>query len=119
MATNPQIIVSKNGVPAKNLQELIAWLKANPGTATMATIGPGSPAHISAVLFENLTGVRFRFVPYRGGAPGMHDLLAGQIDLIIPQPSLALPQLRAGLIRAYAVTSDKRAAVGARGAERR
>ena len=108
VATNPQIIVSKNGVPAKNLRELIAWLKANPGTATMATIGPGSPAHISAVLFENLTGVRFRFVPYRGGAPGMHDLLAGQIDLMIPQPSLALPQLRAGLIRAYAVTSDKR-----------
>jgi len=108
VATNPQMIVSKNGVPAKNLQELIAWLKANPGAATMATIGPGSPAHISAVLFENLTGVRFRFVPYRGGAPGMHDLLAGQIDLMIPQPSLALPQLRAGLIRAYAVTSDKR-----------
>jgi tripartite-type tricarboxylate transporter receptor subunit TctC len=108
VATNPQLIVSKNAVPAKNLRELIAWLKANPDTATMATIGPGSPAHIAGVLFQKITGTRFQFVPYRGGAPGMQDLLAGQIDLMIPQPSLALPQLKAGKIRAYAVTSSER-----------
>lgn len=110
VATNPQIIVSKNNVPAKDLHSLVAWLKSNPGKATMATIGPGSPAHIAGVLFEKITGTDFRFVPYRGGAPGMQDLLAGQIDLMIPQPSIALPQIRAGKIRAYAVTAKTRLA---------
>jgi tripartite-type tricarboxylate transporter receptor subunit TctC len=106
VATNPQLIVSKNAVPAKNMRELIAWLKANPDTATMATIGPGSPAHIAGILFQEITGTRFQFVPYRGGAPGMQDLLGGHIDLMIPQPSLALQHIQAGLIRAYAVTSS-------------
>jgi tripartite-type tricarboxylate transporter receptor subunit TctC len=110
VATNPQFIVSKNAVPARDLRELIAWLKASPDTATMATIGPGSPAHIAGVLFQNITGTRFQFVPYRGGAPGMQDLLAGQIDLMIPQPSIALPQIQSGKIRAYAVTARARLA---------
>jgi len=110
VATNPQIIVSKNDLPAKDLRELIAWLKANPDMATMATIGPGSPAHIAGILFQKITGTSFRFVPYRGGAPGMLDLLGGQIDLMIPQPSIALPQIRAGKIRAYAVTAKMRLA---------
>jgi tripartite-type tricarboxylate transporter receptor subunit TctC len=110
VATNPQFIVSKNDVPARDLRELIAWLKANPDTATMATIGPGSPAHIAGVLFQNITGTRFQFVPYRGGAPGMQDLLAGQIDLMIPQPAIALPQIQSGKIRAYAVTARTRLA---------
>jgi tripartite-type tricarboxylate transporter receptor subunit TctC len=105
VATNPQFIVSKNDVPAQNLRELIVWLKSNPGKATMATIGPGSPAHIAGILFQQTADTRFQFVPYRGGAPGMQDLLAGQIDLMIVQPSLALPHIRAGKIRAYAVTS--------------
>lgn len=105
VATNPQIIVSRTGVPAQDLRGLIEWLRTNPDQATMATIGPGSPAHIAGVLFEQLTGTRLRFIPYRGGAPGMQDLLAGHIDLMIPQPSLALPQIRAGKIRAYAVTA--------------
>jgi tripartite-type tricarboxylate transporter receptor subunit TctC len=108
VATNPQVIVAKKTVPARNLRELVAWLKANPGKVTMATIGPGSPAHIAGVQFEKLTGTELRFVPYRGGAPGMQDLLAGQIDLMIPQPSLALPHIRAGEIQAYAVTSETR-----------
>ncbi len=108
VATNPQLIVSKIDVPAKNLQELVAWLKTSGGTATMATIGPGSPAHIAGMLFQKITATDFQFVPYRGGAPGMQDLLGGRIDLMIPQPSLALPQLRAGKIRAYAVTSRTR-----------
>ncbi len=110
VASNPQLIVSRNDVPAKDLRELIAWLKAKPGLATMATIGPGSPAHIAGVLFEGITGTRLQFVPYRGGAPGMQDLLGGRIDLMIPQPSLALPQIRAGKIRAYGVTSTERIA---------
>jgi tripartite-type tricarboxylate transporter receptor subunit TctC len=110
VATNPQLIVSKRDVPAKDLHELIAWLKERKGQATMATIGPGSPAHIAGILFQQITGTQVQFVPYRGGAPGMQDLLAGQIDLMIPQPALALPHLRAGTIRAYAVTSNERIA---------
>jgi tripartite-type tricarboxylate transporter receptor subunit TctC len=108
IADNPQIVVSKNAVPAKNLPELIAWIKENPDKATVATVGPGSPPHIAGLLFQKLTDTRFVFVPYRGAAPGMQDLLAGQIDLMIPQAIIALPHIKAGRIRAYAVTSKKR-----------
>jgi tripartite-type tricarboxylate transporter receptor subunit TctC len=108
LASNPQIIVSKNAVPAKNLKELIAWLKANPAQATQGTAGSGSPAHISGVYFQKATGTQFRFVPYRGAAPAMLDLLAGQIDLLIDQASNALPHVKAGRIRAYAVTAKSR-----------
>ena len=108
LASNPQIIVSKNAVPAKNLKGLIAWLKANPGKATQGTAGSGSPAHISGVYFQNATGTQFQFVPYRGAAPAMLDLLAGQIDLLIDQASNALPHIKAGRIRAYAVTAKSR-----------
>ncbi len=112
-ATTPQLIVSKNEIPADNLEHLIAWLKANPNRATMATIGPGSPAHIAGLLFQKITGTQLQFVPYRGGAPGMKDLLAGQIDLMMPQVSLALPQVQARKIRAYAVTATRRLNVAA------
>src|SRR6185312_15259324 len=108
LASNPQIIVSKNAVPANNLKELIVWLKANPGKATQGTAGSGSPAHISGVYFQNATGTQFQFVPYRGAAPAMLDLLAGQIDLLIDQASNALPHVKAGRIRAYAVTAKSR-----------
>jgi tripartite-type tricarboxylate transporter receptor subunit TctC len=108
LASNPQIIVSRNAVPAKDLQELIAWLKSNPGKASQGTAGSGSPAHISGVYFQNTTGTRFLFVPYRGAAPAMKDLLAGEIDLLIDQASNALPQVKAGRIRAYAVTAKAR-----------
>jgi tripartite-type tricarboxylate transporter receptor subunit TctC len=110
VATNPQLLVARKDFPARDLREAVAWLKRHPGEATMATIGPGSPAHISGVQFEKLSGTDVRFVPYRGGAPGMQDLLAGQIDLMIPQPALALQHIRSGAIRAYAVMSDKRLA---------
>jgi tripartite-type tricarboxylate transporter receptor subunit TctC len=108
LASNPQIIVSQNAVPAKNLKELIAWLKDNPDKASQGTAGSGSPAHISGVYFQNTTGTRFLFVPYRGAAPAMKDLLAGQIDLLFDQASNALPHVKAGRIRAYAVTAKTR-----------
>ena len=79
--------------------------KARPSPGTSRA---GGGSHVNGVYFQNLTGTRFQFVPYRGGAPGMQDLLAGQIDLMIPQPSIALPQIRSGKIRAYAVTSSTR-----------
>jgi tripartite-type tricarboxylate transporter receptor subunit TctC len=108
LVTNPQVIVSKNALPAKDLRELIAWLKANPDKATLATVGPGSPIHIAGFFFQQLTGTRFQVVPYRGGAPLMQDLVAGQVDLSIPQAAVVLPQVRAGKIRAYAVTAKAR-----------
>jgi tripartite-type tricarboxylate transporter receptor subunit TctC len=108
VANNPQLIVSKNAVPAKNLQELVAWVKANQATITQGTAGAGSASHIGGIYFQNITGTKFQFVPYRGAAPVMQDLLAGQIDLSFDQAANSLPQVRAGQIRAYAVTAKTR-----------
>src|SRR5581483_10101060 len=108
LVSNPQVIVSKNAVPAKDLKGLIAWLKDNPEKASQGTAGSGSPAHISGVYFQSVTGTRFQFVPYRGAAPAMKDLLGGEIDLLIDQAANALPEVKAGRIRAYAVTAKTR-----------
>jgi len=108
LPSNPMIIVSKNAVPAKSLQELLAWLKARPTPATAGTAGAGSGSHIAGLYFENVSGIKLQYVPYRGAAPAMNDLVAGQIDLIVDQTSNSIGQVRAGNIRAYAVTSDKR-----------
>jgi len=108
LPSNPMVIVSKNAVPAKSLQELLAWLKARPTPATAGTAGAGSGSHIAGLYFENVSGIKLQYVPYRGTAPAMNDLVAGQIDLIVDQTSNSIGQVRAGNIRAYAVTSDKR-----------
>jgi len=110
LASNPQLIVAKIAMPANDLIELIAWLKANPGAASQGTAGAGSPAHVGGALFQNMTGTRFQFVPYRGAAPAMQDLVAGQIDLMFDQASSALPHVRSGGIKAYAVTAKTRLA---------
>jgi tripartite-type tricarboxylate transporter receptor subunit TctC len=110
LPSNPMIIVSKNGVPAKTLNELLAWLKSRPEPVTAGTAGLGSGSHIAGLYFENATGIKLQFVPYRGTAPAMNDLVAGQIDVIIDQTSNSINQVRAGTIRAYAVTDDKRVA---------
>jgi tripartite-type tricarboxylate transporter receptor subunit TctC len=108
LPSNPMIVVSKNAVPAKSLKELIEWLKARPAPATAGTAGAGSGSHIAGLYFENVTGIKLQYVPYRGTAPAMNDLIAGQIDLIVDQTSNSIAQVRAGNIRAYAVTADKR-----------
>ena len=108
LPSNPMIIVSKNAVPAKTLKELIAWLKARPAPATAGTAGAGSGSHIAGLYFESATGTQLQYVPYRGTAPAMNDLIAGQIDLIVDQTSNSINQVRAGTIRAYAVTDAKR-----------
>jgi tripartite-type tricarboxylate transporter receptor subunit TctC len=108
LPSNPMIIVSKNAVPAKTLKELIEWLKAKPAPATAGTAGAGSGSHIAGLYFENVTGIKLQYVPYRGTAPALTDLVAGQIDIIIDQTSNSIAQVRAGTIRAYAVTDDKR-----------
>jgi tripartite-type tricarboxylate transporter receptor subunit TctC len=108
LPSNPMIIVSKNAIPAKSLKELLAWLKARPTPATAGTAGAGSGSHIAGLYFENVSGIKLQYVPYRGTAPAMTDLVAGQIDLIVDQTSNSISQVRAGTIRAYAVTDDKR-----------
>ncbi len=112
IASTPQVILSKNAVPARDLSELIAWLKQNPGKATLGTVGNGSATHIAGLFFQKFTDTRLLLVPYRGAAQGMQDLLGGQLDLMMPQATLALPQVHAGTIRAYAVMGATRLASG-------
>jgi tripartite-type tricarboxylate transporter receptor subunit TctC len=108
LPSNPMIIVSKNAIPAKTLVELLAWLKAKPTPPTAGTAGAGSGSHIAGLYFENVSGIKLQYVPYRGTAPALTDLVAGQIDIIVDQTSNSISQVRAGTIRAYAVTADKR-----------
>ena len=110
LPSNPMVVVSKNALPAKTLRELIAWLRANQDRATAGTAGAGSGSHIAGVYLQNLTGLRFQFVPYRGTAPALNDLVGGQIDIIVDQASNSMQQIRAGAIRAYAITDRKRLA---------
>jgi len=108
LATSAPILVGRVTLPANNLKELIGWMKANPDKATMGTVGPGSPPHVAGIALQNLTHTRFRFVPYRGTAPALQDMIAGQIDLVIDSPVQSLPQARAGKIKAYAVLGKDR-----------
>jgi len=108
IASNPMMIVTKNDIPAKNLKELIAWIKSNDGKATAGTAGVGSGSHFSGVYLGQLIGAKFQFVPYRGTGPALLDLVAGQIDLIVDQASNSMAQVKAGKIRPYAITSEKR-----------
>jgi tripartite-type tricarboxylate transporter receptor subunit TctC len=109
-AVNPMFISARKSLEPANLSDLIAWLKANPDKATMGG-ALGTIGHMASLDLRQRTGVSFQFVPYRGGAPAMQDLLSGQIDLLIDQAANSLPQLNAGKIKAYAVTADKRLAM--------
>ena len=111
IATNPQLVVSKPSVPAKNLQELIPWIKANHDKILFGTGGVGASSHISGVYFLNRIGVKMEFVPYRGGAPAMQALLSGEFDLYMTQISGAVAHVRAGKLRAYLVTAKTRQAI--------
>lgn len=110
IAGTPWLICAKNGLPANDLKGLVAWLKANPDKASSGTAGPGSPSHIGGILFQNITGTRFQFVPYRGTAPVIPDLVGGQIDMAILDPVTALPQFRSGRIKIFAAMAKSRTA---------
>ena len=110
LADNPLLILGKKALPAQNLQELITWLKANPDKASEGTSGVGSASHVTGLFFQSATNTRFQFVPYRGTAPAMQDLVAGHIDLMFDQVSNSLPYVRDQKIRAYAVTAKTRLA---------
>jgi tripartite-type tricarboxylate transporter receptor subunit TctC len=101
-------IVGKTGVPAANLRELIAWLKANPGKASGAIVGAGSAAHICFVDFQIKSGTTFAVVPYKGGAPALQDLVGGQIDLGCLEASQTLQQFRAGTVKVFGILANKR-----------
>jgi tripartite-type tricarboxylate transporter receptor subunit TctC len=102
------MIVGKSTLPAANGKDLITWLKGNPGKAAMATVGAGSAAHMCGLNFEQKTGANLQFVTYRGAAPAIQDLVAGQIDLFCGDASSVLPFARNGSIRAYAVMNQTR-----------
>jgi tripartite-type tricarboxylate transporter receptor subunit TctC len=110
LSSNPYVIVGRKDLPAKDLKELITWLKANPH-ATEGTAGPGAGQHISGVYFQKVTGTTFQFVPYRAGSIDvLRDVIAGHIDLTFDQAITALPHVRSGAVKAYAVTSPARVA---------
>jgi tripartite-type tricarboxylate transporter receptor subunit TctC len=108
LVTTPVVLLARETLPANDLRELIAWLRANPGKATMGMYTIGSRIMIAA--FQKETVTRLTLVPYRGTAPAIQDLMAGQIDLVLDSP-VQLPLVRAGSIKAYAVTSDTRLAL--------
>jgi tripartite-type tricarboxylate transporter receptor subunit TctC len=103
----PFMVVSKAGVPADDLKSFIGWLKANPNR-TVGTAGQGSISHVCGLIFQNATQTQLQFVPYRGIAPAMQDVVAGQIDVIISDPVATLQHVRAGKIKAYAVCANTR-----------
>jgi tripartite-type tricarboxylate transporter receptor subunit TctC len=110
VATNPQILVGKNALQAKDLKELVAWAKANGDKVSFGTAGAGSPSHVTGVYFNQLTGSTAKAIHYRGAAPAMTDLISGQIDIYFDQAVTAVPNSRAGRVKAYAVTANKRIA---------
>jgi tripartite-type tricarboxylate transporter receptor subunit TctC len=105
VASNPQLVLGKREIPANTLAELIAWIKARPGPVLIGTTGNGSSVHISGVYLEKTLGIAATMVPYRGAAPALQALMAGQIDLLFDQLSNGLPQVRAKTVKAYAVTA--------------
>jgi len=108
LTSNSQMIAGRKGLPANDLKEFIAWLKANPDKATAGTAGVGSPQHVFGVMFQKATGTRFQFSHYRGGVLATQDLMAGQIDLVIADLVTALPQIRGGTVKGFAFTGTSR-----------
>ena len=108
LVANPMVILAKKAMPAHDLLGLIAWLKANPDKASAGNEGVGTPPHVIAAFFQNVTGTRFQLVPYRGAGPALQDLVAGQTDMQFDYPLTSLPQVRSGIIKAYAVTAKSR-----------
>jgi tripartite-type tricarboxylate transporter receptor subunit TctC len=108
IANTPQLIIARKDFPAKDVKELIAWLKANPDQATAATVGAAGGAPVSSIYFQQATRTKIVHVPYRGGGPAVQDLAGGQVDLMLDQAANALGPVRGGLIKAYAVMAKAR-----------
>ena len=108
ISNNPQLMVAKKNLPANTLGELVTWMKANPGKINF--VNQNAAANVTGVMFENLTKQKVQFIPYRGAGPAMTDLVAGTVDLLVVQGAVALPQIRAGAIKALANLSVARSA---------
>jgi tripartite-type tricarboxylate transporter receptor subunit TctC len=109
LSINPQLILGRKSLPADDMKGLVAWMKANPGKATLAN--QQASAQTAGVLLQQLTGTSVLLVPYRGGGPAMQDLIAGHIDLLVIQAAAAMPQVRAGTIKAFAILAPGRSPV--------
>jgi tripartite-type tricarboxylate transporter receptor subunit TctC len=108
VSTESVVLTSRKNLAANNLRELMAWLKANPDKASAGTTGPGGIGHVVGVFFQKETGTQFQFVPYRGLALATQDMVAGQIDMMFDTSANAIPHVRSGNIKAFAVTSPTR-----------
>jgi tripartite-type tricarboxylate transporter receptor subunit TctC len=108
LANTPQWIIAKKALPPTDLKGLVDWLKANPGKASAGTVGAAGAPQIAGMYFQKSTGTRFQFVPYRGGAPAIQDLVAGQIDLMFDQSANSFAQVRSGQVKVYAVLAKAR-----------
>jgi tripartite-type tricarboxylate transporter receptor subunit TctC len=104
----PMVFVVRSGFPANNLKELIAWMKQHPKGATFGSVGIGGPAKVWTMDFQRKVGIEFQFVPYRGAAAIVQDLIAGQIDVACVEGSNVLAHLHGGKIKPFAVLSPKR-----------
>jgi len=108
ISREPLVVVATPALPVRDIRELVAHAKANPGKLNFASAGAGTPSHLAAELFSTRAGIRMHHVPYKGGGPAFTDLIAGQTDVFfVPMPS-ALPHARAGKLRALAVASRER-----------
>ena len=110
VATQPFLINARKTMPAGNLKELIAWLKANGATASEGNSGVGSPSHVAGILLQNTLGLHWQMIPYRSAGLSMQDLVAGTTDLELEAPAISLPQIKAGALKTYAVTAKNRIA---------
>jgi tripartite-type tricarboxylate transporter receptor subunit TctC len=108
VSVNPQLLVAKKALPANDLRGLVAWMKANPGKITF--VNQNAAGQVTGILFEQASGQKVQFIPYRGAGPAMTDLISGQVDLLVVQGAAALPQVRAGTIKAIANLSPRRSA---------
>src|SRR5437660_6269261 len=106
VSTNPQLMIGKKTLPADDLKGLVAWMKANPGKLTF--VNQNAAGQVTGILFEQATGQKVQFIPYRGAGPAMTDLLSGQVDVLVVQGAAALPQIRAGTVKAIANLSPQR-----------
>lgn len=108
LTITPQLIIARKDFPAKDVKELVAWLKSNPGKATAATVGAAGGAQVATIYFQQTVGTSFQFVPYKGGGPAVQDMMTGRVDLMLDQAANALGPVQSGSIRAYAVMAPKR-----------
>ena len=111
ICTQPSMIVGRKNLPADNLKQLIAWIKANPGKVTVGNAGIGSPGHVGGVFFQNTIGAQMQFIPYRSAGPASQDMLAGNIDLMMDTAATSGGYVRSGLLKAFAMAANKRSPV--------